>query len=149
VSRRERKPRKHTGKTVLYAAGSPAPPMPSDAEWEHHNQENAKAARPNVILRLPCKTRGCRERVGALEFTAQPILLQVAIRALWKYEPTDDARVYQRIRLLGAPDPKASGMFIVVEHWPRGSVLQLGCRLGHDWSEFAPNDLARRASAVL
>jgi hypothetical protein len=100
-----------------------------------------------VILRLPCQARGCHERVGALEFTAQPLTLQVVVRATWKSEPTDDPRIYQRIRLLSATDPTADAVFIMVEHWPRGSVLQLGCRLGHEWSEFAPADLARRAAS--
>lgn len=148
MSRIERKARKHTGKRVGAAAevNPIVPPMPSDEEWERHNESSARAARPNVILRLPCQTRGCRERLGALEFTAEPMEVRVAIRAQWKSEPTADARVYQRIRVLGATDPTADAVFIELDHWPRGSVLQLGCRLGHDWSEFAPRDLARRAA---
>jgi AraC-like DNA-binding protein len=56
------------------------------------------------ILRLPCQARGCKERVGSLEFTAQPLTLKVVIRATCERAPNDDRRVYQRIRLLNSLD---------------------------------------------
>lgn len=147
MSRIERKPIKH--QKLALAATPNVPVTPSDREWESNNQAAARAARVNVLLRVPCSTRGCREHIGVVELVSvSPPSMRVVVRAPGRAEPAPQG-VHARIRMLGRIRPSEDAWGFPIDIWPDGSVLEIGCRLGHDFSVISKQDIARRVRDVL
>ena len=124
--------------------------LPSIAAWVEGNRKAAAQRRERAIGRLVCQERGCAEGLATIEIDpdATPLRLHVAVSAPWFNEVSTDPLVLHRIRLRGATDQISDAVYLTVKTWPKGSRIELVCRLGH-LSKFGAGHLAQRMRGVL